>query len=666
MPQLAAWFQDRAAGVDLVRAAKAGRTAALTQVLSGMGGVGKTQLAAQFVRHLESTGEVDVRVWVTASSEDAIVVSYSEAARAVGVALVDADDQSAAQRLMEWFGRTDRRWLVVLDNLDAPGDAARWWPPDSRHGRTIVTTRRRDAVLDTDRRSLVEVDLFTPGEAVAYLRSAIGAGVDQEPELEGLAAELEYLPIAAAQAAAFIRDRAIDASVYRARLADRHKQLADLVPPEDALPDDQRTVAGAIWSLSIDAADSHPPSGLARRVLELAAVLDPNGIPDALFKTDAVTAHLTRISGRDVTTEEVWDALRNLHRLHLVTHDPATGQTRVHALIQRVTRDDLDAPRLRATARTAADGLLEIWPNIDRESRYTHILRENAVVLHACSGGALLKADVHSLLFRNLDSLGYSGQAAAAKAGSERLLAEVLRVLGPNHPGTLATRYHLSHWRGEAGDASGAVTAFERVLIDMLRVLGPEHPYVLATRHTLAYWRGKTGDASGAVAAFEQVLTNILRVRGPDHPNTLATRHNLAYSRGKAGDPSGAVAAFEQVLIDMLRVHGPDHPDTLTTRSTLAGWRLEAGDLSGAVTALEHLLTDRLRVLGPDHPDTLTTRHNLAYWRGEAGDPSGAVAALEQVLTDMLRVRGPDHPSTLAASEALAYWKRKHSGTTGT
>ncbi|MFD0742679.1 tetratricopeptide repeat protein [Phytohabitans flavus] len=46
---------------------------------------------------------------------------------------------------------------------------------------------------------------------------------------------------------------------------------------------------------------------------------------------------------------------------------------------------------------------------------------------------------------------------------------------------------------GEAGDAAGAAEALDEVLADRLRVLGPDHPDTLTTRNSLAYWRGKRG-----------------------------------------------------------------------------------------------------------------------------------------------------------------------------
>ncbi|MFF3129226.1 tetratricopeptide repeat protein [Streptomyces sp. NPDC057908] len=139
---------------------------------------------------------------------------------------------------------------------------------------------------------------------------------------------------------------------------------------------------------------------------------------------------------------------------------------------------------------------------------------------------------------------GEAGDAAGAAVAFEGVLAGLLRVQGPDHPDTLTARNKLAHWRdtltarnklahwrGEAGDAAGAAVAFEGVLADRLRVLGPDHPDTLTARDRLAHWRGEAGDAVGAAAAWEYVLADRLRVLGPDHPDTLATRNNLAQFR---------------------------------------------------------------------------------------------------------------------------------------
>ncbi|MGH3985454.1 MAG: tetratricopeptide repeat protein [Pseudonocardiaceae bacterium] len=50
--------------------------------------------------------------------------------------------------------------------------------------------------------------------------------------------------------------------------------------------------------------------------------------------------------------------------------------------------------------------------------------------------------------------------------------------------------------RGEAGDPAGAAAALEQLLADVLRVLGPDHPDTLATRHNLAYWRERRDEVT--------------------------------------------------------------------------------------------------------------------------------------------------------------------------
>ena len=62
------------------------------------------------------------------------------------------------------------------------------------------------------------------------------------------------------------------------------------------------------------------------------------------------------------------------------------------------------------------------------------------------------------------------------------------RVLGPEHPGTMATRSNLAYWTGEAGDAAGARDQLAALLPIRERVLGAEHPHTLATRPDLARW----------------------------------------------------------------------------------------------------------------------------------------------------------------------------------
>ncbi|UWE12241.1 tetratricopeptide repeat protein [Actinacidiphila bryophytorum] len=687
VPSRAMSFQDRAETARLRAAVEGGGTAVLCQVLTGMGGVGKTQLAADFAHRAWDEGAVEVLVWVTAVSRSAILAAYAQAGEELCGA-DPSDPERAAGAFLAWLRAQQRRWLVVLDDVADPADLKGLWPPDSATGRVLATTRRRDAALTGQGRVRIDVGVFSAAEAVHYLSGVLAAHGRTEPpeQLAALAGDLGCLPLALSQAAAYLVDQAVPVADYRALLADRTRTLDRALPAPGGLPDGQHDPVTAAWSLSVDLADRQGPPGLARRLLELTALLDPNGIPAAVLTSQPARTWCAAGSRDEqspggesprrtaavpeVTDEQVYQALRVLHRLSLIDHTPDTPAraVRVHALIQRTTRDTLTSDQHTTCTRTAADALFQAWPYIERDTDLAQALRANTTVLtgHAEPTGCLHQPDAHDVLFRTGRSLGDVGQSAAAGDHFQHLTETTTHHLGPDHPHTLATRHNLAHWRGEAGDATAAVTALAELLADEIRILGPDHPYILATRHELAHWRGEAGDPAGAATALAELLEDRLRVQGPDYPDTLTTRHNLADWRGEAGDAAGAATVLAEVLDDAIRVQGPGHPHTLATRHNLAHWRGEAGDATAAVTALAELLADEIRILGPDHPYILATRHELAHWRGEAGDPAGAATALVEVMADEIRILGPDHPYTLTTCNAFARWRQRSDQGTGT
>lgn len=215
IPLLADSYQARAEGALLDHAVSRAGTAVRTQVVTGLGGVGKTQLAAAYARaHLPRT---DLVLWVSATSREAIVAAYAQAAAELGHRSPAGAADEAAGWLRSWFQSTNRSWLVVLDDLADPADVAGFWP-DGPTGSTIVTTRRTDAALFGGGRRRVEVGLFTPDEARDYLAAKLGldAGSETFREADRLARDVGFLPLALAQAATFMLDRRESCAGYRA------------------------------------------------------------------------------------------------------------------------------------------------------------------------------------------------------------------------------------------------------------------------------------------------------------------------------------------------------------------------------------------------------------------------------------------------------------------
>ncbi|MEU9181847.1 ATP-binding protein [Streptomyces sp. NPDC048550] len=165
VPALASAFQQRPEVRNAIDQAVTGHTAVvLTQVLSGGGGVGKTQLASAYAHQALVEG-VDLVVWVDASETDQVIARYAVAAHIVGApnALAGRTGEQLARAFLQWLATAKRSWLVILDDITDPDAMQPWWPPSSAGdcGRVVATTRRQDAALSGGGRAVVDVDTYS-------------------------------------------------------------------------------------------------------------------------------------------------------------------------------------------------------------------------------------------------------------------------------------------------------------------------------------------------------------------------------------------------------------------------------------------------------------------------------------------------------------------------
>ena len=699
IPPLADSYTQRAeTGLSLAGSLNPGETTVLVssdeaaRALGGLGGTGKTQLAAGVAHTLWDQRAVDLLVWVTASGRDAVVTGYAQTLASVGAADPGGGPEKAALHFLAWLAAADRPWLAVLDDLTDPAVLAGLWPWGAT-GRVLVTTNRPDTALRARSPRVVEVGAFSRREALTFLSTKLHADPDQWIGALDLATELGFLPIALAQAGALMADTGIDCREYRSRIAERRRSLPGA--PAGA----HTSTVAATGALALELADRLPPVGLARPALALTAMLDPNGIPGAVLTSQASCAFLTRVRGATPVDElQARTAVHNLARVGLVTVDTtsAARTVRVHALVQASLRHSLSAAEGDAAARAAADALLQAWPRRGVPPAFDQALRDCTARLREIAGALLWSPECHPVLLRagqSLDSAGLAGPAvaywqmimdigrpalgaghahtvfardrlaaaleAAGRPGEaiamyERALADRERGLGPGHPDTVSARGSLARAYRAAGRAGDAVRLSERVLAESERANGPLHPDTLAAQTELGHAYLSAGLWPDAVTTFERSLARREQVLGPDHPDTLTARANLAYAYRAAGQPGMAVPLYERCLADRERLQGPDHPGTITARGSLAAACRAAGRLKEAIPIYKRTLADRERVQGADHPDTITARGNLASAYHSARKLKGALLLYQRTLADRERVQGADHPDTITARGNLA------------
>ncbi|MEU0948048.1 FxSxx-COOH system tetratricopeptide repeat protein, partial [Streptomyces canus] len=670
VPRLAAAFQPR---TEVRLKIEAARSRGSEVVLSGAGGVGKSQLAAALARDLrdqERSGEagLDVLVWVKAVDPDQVIAVYAEAAEQLQLPGRASDDSGAAARVfLKWLETAGRRWLVVLDDITDPEIIEPWWPDSGVNGWVLATTRRDDAQLSGQGRTFIKLGLYTADEARAYLKRRLtdaGHPHLHDPERAGdLAGELGHLPLALGHAAAYLINKRRTMTAYLTLLRDTRSRLGDLLPPNADTEGYGQAVTTAL--ISLDAVIEADSTRLARPLLQFISLMDPLGHPSVLWTTPPALRYL--ITARPpqrrwlrryhppISLDEVPGALECLRTYALIAQDTDTAPIRMHALTARAVRETIPVNALPATARTAADAMSSLWPVLDHEDReLSAVLRANIIHLERHTYPALWRPTTHPCIRRASRSLKEAGLYQQAIEYNQRSLRRSQDIHGSDDPITIAFRSHLADSYRSAGRVQKALDLSEQVLADLQRVLGADHPDTLSARNNLALAYRDAGRVPEAIGLQERVLADLQRILGADHPNIIGARNNLANSYRSAGRLPEAIELQERVLADRERILGADHPDTLSARNNLANSYGDVGRVPEAMGLQERVLADRERILGADHPTTLATRNNLAIHYGEVGRMQEALDLSKQVLADFERVLGADHPDTLSARNNLA------------
>ena len=567
IPEQNASFTGRDTELAEVERALIASSTVVVQTVHGLGGIGKTALAAQYV--LMHGGEYTQVVWITANDPRSIESGLRRFALALEPQLADAlSSEALAERAIAWLASHDQ-WLVVLDDVESTSDIV---PLLSRLGGgtgRFLTTTRRGTGWSRVGASMLRLHVLTPRQSLTLLAKTLGTtpeGLDGGIEL---CERLGFLPLAIVQAGAYIAQNQYrdpqSVRWYLGLLAESPAALFTLAD-EETSPD--RTVA-RIWRITLDRLADTP---LAGEILRVLAWFATDSIPRTLLDSLAPQLELDHALGR-------LSAYNLVVRTPSEAADPGSGpQLAVHRLVQAVTRTpDSRDPHRSLAAITAA------------HERATKLMK------------SALPEDPHE---------------PGSWATWRRLIPHIdaLAEHGLPDTDTLETAFILNQagrFLHDQGALARATSYFHRVDNSRSGLLGEDHPDTLTARNNLARVLLEAGDLGRAVPLLEQALAGRLRVLGEDHPDTLTSRNDLAYAYESAGDLGRAVPLLEQALADRLRVLGEDHPDTLTTRSNLAHAFQAKGDLDRAISLYEETLAASQQILGDVHPLTKIVHANL-------------------------------------------------------
>lgn len=655
------------------------------QALSGLAGVGKTQVAAEYAyRHAHSYQAI---LWVHADSSETLQSSFVDLAETLGLPEKDEANQLLIVRTVKQWLQRNSRWLLVVDNLE---DIAllRDVVPSPHSGHILVTTRSR-RTGQVARRVDVPALHIDEGALLLLRRTNVlppGATLDtvsteDSTSAKAIAQEVGGLPLALDQAGAYIEETGRGLSDY----VGLYQQYSFALLQRRG-GSDQDHPASVATTFSLSFARMRERNAAAVELLEFCAFLHPDAIPeDMLVDGASVLPPALRAVGTNPI--EFDRTIEDVLKFSLIQREPTRAILIVHRLVQIIIKGMMSEERQKEFVECIVRVIDTVFPvpelaNWTRCQKYlpqaqvcAGLVKQYQVLLpeaaqFLCRVGIYLSerglydeaeallvqaGDLTESLFGKdhpdnlpiLNALANVFYKKGKYAQVEPLLLWAIelceRAFGEDYPeiaqslNTLARAYHRQ----------GRFTESEPLLLRALalrqRVLGSQHPDVATSLDSLATFYNGRGKYAQAEALYREALTIWQQVLAPRHPKTALNMNNLAVLYSRQGKYAQAEPLAEQAQAMYEEILGPEHPDVATVLDTLTVIYQEQEKYRAAENLYQRIFAIYDRHLGREHPQLVVCYNNRARLYFLQGRYREAEETVRQALALGEKVLGERH-----------------------
>ncbi|MFO0578401.1 MAG: FxSxx-COOH system tetratricopeptide repeat protein [Polyangia bacterium] len=662
------------------------------QALSGLGGVGKTQLALAYA--FSERHRYQAVLWVQADSEDSVRSGFAELANQLhlpGASENQSLDDTVIQ-VRHWLEKTERT-LLICDGADSP-EILRRYLPRRGSGHVIITSRAHDfqALGIVQPVEIVELPLADAVEFLLTRTARAEAGAGERAAAEELAQELGCLPLALEQAAAYVVAKVVSLADY---LISYRKHRLRLLNRSLPLMGDYPATVATTWHLNFEEVKRSSP---AVALLRFASFLAPDAIPIELILEGAaqVDPKLARVAKQAKNDPvRIGELLEPLLRYSLVRRNRDEGTISIHRMVQEVVKDSLHADSRREYAWRVVQALSSAFPDPARAeewSRCERILRHALVGTQLCDEHRIegeVPAHLHNQVALYLDHRLQHREAERLFKRAIALRQKVEDSANPSLQNRVCLAVNLCNLASLLQDAGRFTEAEEQVAraIQLLeKTEGPDSPYLAfplsahanllrhagqileqervlqrawklaqANPETLLKCGGQIATAL-AVNALDQdqhdlaeqrfaiALTLCKQIHGPDSPqaaHVLVHQGRLKRDQGKYQD---AESVNRQALAKTENVFGREHPRYAHAASSLARALIERGNYQESQGLLEEA---RLfwTALSDTHSELPTVLQDLATCHRHLAHYAEAAKLGEEALHLAGAQSGPDAPA---------------------
>ncbi len=626
------------------------------QALTGLGGIGKTQTAIAYI--YEHWNDYCGVFWVSAETVEDLNDGLAGMAEELNLlTAAPATKRQALEMMHDWF-RTQSDWLLVLDNADDIETLAPYFP---RHhsGRLIITTRARNTVKWAAPISLAKFGreegalLLLRRAGMLAVNQSLGDALpdDVEPAM-ALSDELDGLALALDQAGAYLAETTGTVADYHARYREYGLRLLDSVT------DEEHASVTVTYTLALDQMAKRSAYGQsAVEMVRLCAFLAPDAIPEVIFTSYAFGQTSANSPAAPCHYDDICAAVCGYS---LASRNPINKTVTVHRLVQKVTRESMDADQQRTWAERSVQAVADATPDFEFEdwSLCDQLLPQWRTCAEFIRDSNIDSAQAGYLLYQAGRYLRARALYSEAEATLRPALAIAEKVHGNVHQITadymdeLACLYRVLDRRPDAEPLHVRAVAI------MAEVLGPDHPQVASKLHNLALLYVHYEDYVQAEPVFLRALAIYEKQPNPDYQLIATTLTQLAGVYRNEGSFDKAEPHCRRALEIYESMLEPGHIDIATGTNNLALLYLTMGRYSEAEELYLRALNINEQARGEEHPETATVVWGLARVRWKQGRVEDADELFRRAVRIYTKHFGADHSRAARIASSYAEFKQ--------
>ena len=309
-------------------------------VLSGLGGMGKTQLMLKYCHTHRK--EYTCVFWLDASEKSALLYGFQKLAEKLGIKIDEdkAGEETLVDCVHKWLQSRTERWLLLFDNVYDMDDMSDFIP---RFGGDVIVTTRD--YVDKRQGSVIKVDKMSKEDALLLLIGPKKIGIPPTYAMK-IVEELDCMPLAVDIARAYIDRTGTPFEKYLEMYSRKHTVL--FKNTQDMHRNQYKHTVATVWNLSFE--KLHERSTVAGLILGACAFLHPDAIPVSLFERQS--AALMLHANINAIREAIGILVEFSFVRRTITHDldsdgggddndydPAKNVIAIHRLVQEVIRE---------------------------------------------------------------------------------------------------------------------------------------------------------------------------------------------------------------------------------------------------------------------------------------------------------------------------------------